>query len=98
VNIRFDDRKLERMAMQGNFDGGFDRRLAESYRDVIGFVVRARDERDLYQWKALRFEKLKGKRSHQRSMRLNRQFRLIVEMVPADGGNVVAIKAIEDYH
>lgn len=47
--------------------------------------------------KSLHYEKLKGKRSHQRSMRLNDQFRLIVEIEEANGRTVVVI-SIEDYH
>lgn len=86
------------MASDANYDAGFSHDLAESYRHLIQFILEAQDERELYGWKALRVEKLKGRRQHQRSMRLNRQFRLIVEIVPARGGNVIAIKSIEDYH
>ncbi len=44
------------------------------------------------------FERLKGRRRHQRSLRLNRQFRLIVEVEARPGGNLIALKSIEDYH
>ena len=39
----------------------------------------ASDERTFYELKSLHFEKLKGDRSHQHSMRLNKQWRFIVE-------------------
>ena len=62
-------------------------------------VVRAAvDERDLYAMKSLHFEKLKGDRKDERSLRLNKQWRLIVKMISATPKNVVAILKIEDYH
>ena len=56
------------------------------------------DERDLYAMKSLHFEKLKGDRKDVRSLRLNKQWRLIVKMISATPKNVVAVLKIEDYH
>ena len=62
-------------------------------------VIRAApDERTFYALKSLRFEKLKGPRAHQRSMRLNDQWRLILEIQPSTPGNIVVLIKIEDYH
>jgi proteic killer suppression protein len=63
-------------------------------------IVAAPDERMFYTMKSLHFEKLEGKRSHQRSMRLNKQWRLILEIeeVKGDPGNTVVVISIEDYH
>lgn len=62
----------------------------------------ATDERDFYKLRSLRFEKLQGKRKHQYSMRLNDQYRLIVELIkenPDRGSSkVIKIVNIEDYH
>ena len=58
----------------------------------------ADDERVFYAMKSLRFEKLKGSRSQQRSMRLNKQFRLIVELEGEPPTKTVVIIGIEDYH
>jgi len=48
--------------------------------------------------RSLNFERLKGKRNHQCSFRINDQWRLIVEIEKQDDGNVVVIINIEDYH
>jgi proteic killer suppression protein len=63
------------------------------------------DERLFYVWKSLHYEKLKGNRSHERSMRLNSQFRLILQIdkpTPRPGQlpppHVVVVVKIEDYH
>lgn len=62
------------------------------------FIRAATDERDFYAMKSLHFEKLKGKRSRQYSMRLNDQWRLILEMEGKGNDKVLVIVAIEDYH
>jgi proteic killer suppression protein len=46
---------------------------------------------------SLHYEKLKGKRSHQRSMRLNLQFRLIVE-IEQHNGKAVVIVGVEKHY
>lgn len=61
------------------------------------WIRAAPDERDFYRMKSLHYEKLKGKRSHQRSMRLNDQYRLILEIEEIKGRTLVVI-SIEDYH
>jgi toxin HigB-1 len=62
-------------------------------------VIRAAlDERDFYALKSLRYEKLKGRRGHQHSMRLNDQFRLIVEYEGTGPDKTVVVVGIEDYH
>ena len=47
--------------------------------------------------KSLHYEKLKGRRAHQRSMRLNDQFRLILEIEIVNDRTIVVV-SVEDYH
>ncbi|MCB0024442.1 MAG: type II toxin-antitoxin system RelE/ParE family toxin [Caldilinea sp.] len=47
---------------------------------------------------SLNYEALRGQRSHQHSLRLNKQWRLIVERQTDDDGRLLWIVAIEDYH
>jgi toxin HigB-1 len=58
----------------------------------------AHDERDFYAMKSLRFEKLEGDRSSQRSVRLNDQWRLILEFSGEAPAKTLLIVTIEDYH
>ena len=58
----------------------------------------ALDERVFYNLKSLHFEKLKGNRSHEHSMRLNKQWRLIIELEGTAPNKLVAVISIEDYH
>lgn len=58
----------------------------------------ARDERDFYALKSLHFEKLKGDREGQYSIRLNQQWRLILEIEKRSNSSTVVIVSIVDYH
>ena len=89
---------LERLQRDPNFTGGFAPAIVRAFRRRIEYIRDAKDERDLYFLKSYRFEKHKGKRRHQRSMRLNDQWRLILEIRKDAGGNVVVVVSIEDYH
>lgn len=69
-----------------------------AFFDVMGIIDAALDERDLYALKGLHYEKLKGARKHQHSIRLNQQYRLILELEHDDQGRYILIIDIEDYH
>jgi len=58
------------------------------------------NEQDLYNFKWLRFEKLKGDRGkqNQHSICLNKQWRLILTIQTDSDGNFILLIDIEDYH
>ena len=72
--------------------------IGKIFRRRIQTIEGAPDERTFRQLKALHFEKLQGARSHQWSMRLNKQYRLIIEIEKRPGGNKINIMNIGDYH
>lgn len=96
--VRHRDRVLERLEGDREFTGGFGRPVVRGFRKVMAWIRDAEDERDLYALKSLHFEKLKGSRAHQRSVRLNDQFRLILELERTSNGSLVVVVSIEDYH
>jgi toxin HigB-1 len=99
MDIRFADDRLSRLESDRTFrTGEFGDEVVRSFRKKLQFIRAAVDERDLYQMKSLHFEKLKGERAHQRSMRLNKQWRLILELASEASGRVVVVVSIEDYH
>lgn len=69
-----------------------------AFRKRMQAIRAASDERVFYQMKSFHYEKLAGVRSHQRSMRLNNQFRLIVEYEGKSPNKIVVVISIEDYH
>jgi len=98
MEVRFSDTALDRLETDAKYDAGFSAQIVKAFRGRMQIIRAAVDERSLYQLKSLQFEKLKGNRSHQRSMRLNDQWRLIVEFEGAAPKKVVVVIAIEDYH
>lgn len=98
MEARFRDEALDRLETDRNYSAGFDRAIVKAYRKRMQAIRDAVDERDLYAFKSWKFEKLKGQRSHQRSIRLNNQWRLIVEIAEGESANVMIIVSIEDYH
>jgi proteic killer suppression protein len=98
VNPTFRDRRLDRLEADEAFDGGYQPALVKAFRRRMQQIRAAMDERDFYSQKSLRFEKLKGERAHQHSMRLNDQWRLILEFEGRGAEKVVVIVEIEDYH
>ena|SRR5437660_996474 len=97
MRVRYRDAILQRLEIDSSFDAGFGRPVVRGFR-VMAWIRSAEDERDFYGLKSLHYEKLKGSRSHQRSMRLKDQFRLIIELERQATENVVVVIAIEDYH
>lgn len=99
MRIEFDDKDLRRLYEDRTFRlRQFGPDITKQYRKAIGVVVAARDERDIRALKSLRLEKLRGDRDGQHSIRLNDQWRLILEFRQDDQGRVVVIVSISDYH
>ena len=71
--------------------------VIDDFFDAMSAIAAARDERDLYALKGFHFEKLKG-RSGERSLRLNKQWRLIISVGEDEEGSYLLIIDIEDYH
>ncbi len=74
--------------------------VVDAFFEVMSTIDAAISEQDLYALKGLRFEQLSGQRGtqNQRSLRLNRQWRLIVVIEKDKEGNYLLIIDIEDYH
>ena len=98
MEVTFDSGDLDRLETDLAFTAGLPLSVVKMYRKRLHTIRYAPDERDFYQLQSLRFEKLKGSRQHQRSMRLNGQWRLILEIRELSESKQVVIVGIEDYH
>lgn len=98
MNVLFKDDMLKQLEADSSFDGGFQSAVVKKYRKCIQYIWAAKDERDFYAMKSLNFEKLSGKRKGQYSMRLNLQWRLILEIRGDSPNKDIVIIGIEDYH
>lgn len=94
----FDDDDLDRLETDSQFTAGYPQEIVRMYRRRMQQIRSALDERDFYKLKSLHFEKLKGTREGQHSIRLNAQWRLIVQFRGNHPCKIVAIIEIADYH
>ena len=97
MKVSFRSRKLETLETEAS-DAGYPPEAVKAFRRRMQFLRSADDERDLRAMKSMRFEKLQGARSHQHSLRLNDQWRLILEIEPQGTTKKLVIVDIEDYH
>jgi toxin HigB-1 len=101
MNFRIDNKTLEKIDTNAEYNSGFSLDIVKAFRKRMQAIRAARDEGDLRAMKSYRFEKLKGKRQHEYSIRLNDKYRLIFEIEEAkaeDQSNRIVVKGIEDYH
>lgn len=98
VEVRFADEDLSRLETDPKYTGGRSPAVVRAFRKRMQQIRAASDERTFYQLKSLRFEKLKGDRAGQHSMRLNDQWRLILEFEGKGSDKVAVVVGIEDYH
>ena len=72
--------------------------VINSLRQKLVVIRAAPDERTLRSWKSLHYEKLKGDREGQRSIRINKQCRLVFTIDTDCKPNKITILGVEDYH
>ena len=98
MEVEFDDDDLRELVENPKATAGHGDAVDRGYRKVMQAIWSAVDERDLHASRGLRFEKLKGNRTHQHSLRINDQWRLIIEVRQDEQGKRIGVVAIEDYH
>lgn len=99
MRLRFEDDDLRRLYVEADYRiATFSTELIRAFRKQLGALANAVDERDLYALKSLHFEKLRGTRTGQSSIRLNRQWRLILRIETNDDGKLIVIVEVVDYH
>lgn len=98
VEFRFANDDLAKLWSDFRHDGGFGQAVVRVFRRRVQEIQAAPDERTFYQLKSLHFERLKGKRAHQYAVRLNDQWRLILQFEREGATKIAVIIEIEDYH
>ena len=98
IRIAFADEKL---ALIETEDAGVTRlpvAVIKSARRKLTLLRAATDDLSLRNWKSLHYEKLKGAREGQRSIRLNDQYRMVFVLDEKTDPLTITILQIEDYH
>lgn len=98
MEVEFDDKGLEQLEIDPGFTAGFSQEIVRAFRRRMQQIRAFQDERDFLALKSLHFEKLKGDRSGQHSVRLNAQWRLVLEIRGNHPCKVIGVLEIVDYH
>src|SRR5437763_605416 len=98
MEVTFKDDSLDRLETDASYSAGFGGGIVNAYRRAMQHIRAAADERTFYTRRSFRFEKLHGDREGQHSMRLNDQWRLIVELRSVGARKTVHVIEIVDYH
>ena len=98
MEVVFNDHDLDTLETDSSYTKGYSEGIVKAYRKRLQGIRSAVDERDIYAMKSWHFEKLKGQRQHQHSIKLNDQFRLVLEIEESNREKRIRIMGIEDYH
>lgn len=98
MDVAFKDESLDRLETDAGFSAGFGDAVVKAFRKRMQQIRAATDERTFYAHRSLHFEKLQGGREGQLSMRLNDQWRLIVELHGEAPKKTIYVVEIVDYH
>lgn len=98
MDLEFKDKDLEAMAFDPNYRGRWSAGIVKEYRFCLHYFLNAPDRRAIYHYPGFRLEKLKGKKKDVHSLRLNDQYRLILQFQRIDNREAIYVLGIEDYH
>jgi toxin HigB-1 len=98
MEVEFEDEDLRRLASDPSFDMGMERGIVRAFRMRVQVIAAAEDERAFYKLTSWNFEKLKGDLLGKYSVRLNKQWRLLMRLEKKASGKIVVIISICDYH
>jgi proteic killer suppression protein len=98
MDIEFGDSRLSLIETERAMETRLPVAVITSCRHKLVVLRAAPDERTLRNWKSLHYEKLEGNRSGQRSIRLNKQWRLVFTLNSDLRPPRITVLSVEDYH
>lgn len=99
MRIRFEDDDLRRLHEEYDFVlPRLGSEVARAFRKKVAYLEEAESEIDLRNYKALHYEKLRGGRAGQHSIRLNRQWRLILRIETDAQGRLLIIVEVANHY
>jgi toxin HigB-1 len=97
MEIVYSDSKLALVETDRASETRLPQEVINALRDKLVVIRAATDERTLRSWKSLHYEKLQG-RGDQRSIRINKQWRLVFTIDTKTRPNRLTVLGVEDYH
>ena len=97
MEIEFQDARVALVETDRAADSKFPIEVINSLRRKLVVIRAAPDERTLRNWRSLHYEKLE-RPGDQRSIRINRQWRLVFTIDTKSRPNKITVFGVEDYH
>ncbi len=98
MNLRFRRNKEQNLYTQEKGKHKYPPGVVDAFFEVMTIISAAKDEKDFYTVKRLQAKKLQGDRKGQWSVRLNKQWRLTLNITIEEGVSYAEILEIVDYH
>lgn len=98
MDVEFRDKALSLVETERAAETRLPIAVINSLRDKLAVIRAATDERTLRNWVSLHYEKLEGDRRGQRSIRINKQWRMVFTIDTERTPNKITVLAVEDYH
>jgi proteic killer suppression protein len=98
MKVEFADPKLALIETDAAAQTGLPIAVINAFRDKFVVIRAAPDERTLRNWKSLHYEKLQGFKDGRRSIRLNKQYRVVFTIDTECKPNEITVLSVEDYH
>jgi len=100
VEFRFKSDKLKLLYTHEEGAHRYPAAVVKGFFHVMSIIRSMPNEGDLYSFKSLHYEKLKGTRGKQgeRSLRLNDQWRLIIKLETDPRGKTILVVEIGDHY
>lgn len=98
MKVEFADDRLALIETDDAAKTGLPVAVINSFRDKFVVIRAAPDERVFRNWKSLHYEKLEGYKDERRSIRLNKQWRVVFTINTECSPNKIRVLSVEDYH
>lgn len=97
MEIEFQDARVALVETERAAESRFPIEVINSLRQKFVVIRAAPDDRTLRNWRSLHYEKLE-RPGDQRSIRINKQWRLVFTIDTKSQPNRITVLGVEDYH
>jgi|SRR5579871_552494 len=98
MRVVFRDPRLAVIRTADAWKTGLPLEVVKSCQKKLAILDAAPNELTLRNWKSLYYEKLVGDRKGERSIRLNKQWRLVFVLDETTSPATIEVLSVEDYH
>ena len=98
MKVEFADQRWALIETDEAAKSGLPIAVINSFRDKFVVIRAAPDERTLRNWRSLHYAKLEGYKDGRRSIRLNKQWRVVFTIKTECNPNQITVLSVEDYH